>query len=1517
MNAHNHPSCSCGCSGGHACDCCLGPHVLTPAVIFNPSGLSALQRRAGTWDTFRRTMQARLSDTIHFPALQNLTTREPSDPSMAFLDAAAVVCDVLTFYTERCANEGYLRTATERRSLMELGKLIGYRPRPGVAASAWLAFTLDAGYAIEVPAGTRVQSVPAKPDQSAQTFETSAAISARAEFNAMPARRSIPQEISPANVLNVETLWLQGIGLNLKPGDMLLFVFPDDEAASTPRKIHAVTEDAAAQRTAVKLVVEKLSAAYHVPVLRKAAQALRQTIPDDWLSNDRKWAKNVAASLDAFTAALTSDTSLIQLEKLFLPPQPQGGAPAKGLTELLEAVTVEGDQAGAFSGGLAARAAWKESLQADWTKIFERARAEERLLGHVFPLLRFIDLHAADLNARQGAARDIASLLDEGSATEPGDITQCFPSVQVVLRNLRESAKLAAAASEAGWDTIGLGPASPKEARTAVDALGIKSPEETARKEAMVFLGTAQASLATDVPAVAEDLLDSNNGKLQNLIDAATGTAPSVATLLQDLQAAFSDGWTPLEDLMRLKLEVASATDPLLADIATKNHDMVADLADETEGYKNRAKALEKMAGLSGELLLGGTGQPETKTTLTRIALAGTMAKSLITHRRTFQTESVSGLQRAILLLTGRYKNSVANNATVAAELRRLETKARAVSDDTTLSGLNAELQTSLGVVNAALETASDLTLDRLRAEMQILSGQVAVSPSGAGASSLASPTAAGAALGSIVDKETLKQPAAPGDPLAVPRSLGAFVSSSFDAGGVASDAVSRLAARLAGSSDDELFSAWRKLNTGQPPVEVYAMRVQAAVFGNGAPMRFGPDADRLYDNRFKLPSGDGDWAVVPGDLDGTIRLDGELNKVVRDSYVVIERPRTVEVNLPSSSDIVLLKAGALAMLGAAGGIGFSPGAIGEFMALKFFNDLSRVPILQTVEGKNYVEAVETRVRRVQDVLVAPHSAYSLSGKATTVTLLQESEWGKDDTLGFGVIRRTRVHAASELLTLAEMPVDRVTGLPGKTDNGKIVRSADNPFCETDDVLMLDGLYQGLAPGQRLIIAGQRADNVSARSVREYALVSKVEHVLVPTLANPEAPLPGDTPHTRVTLSAKLQYQYRRDTVVVYGNVAEATHGETKRETLGSGNARAASLKFPLRSVPVTYVAAATASGAASTVQLRVDRILWRETDEFTTAGPDDRIYVLEMADDGSTNVVFGDGQQGARPPTGQANVTAVYRSGIGQAGNVGAESLTSLLDRPLGLKEVKNPLGASGGADRDGAEDIRRNAPLPLLALDRLVSVSDYADFSRAFAGIGKAEAALIGGAGGGFVHVTIAGQNDAPIDDASMLMTSLTEALITLGDPLLPVRVQVRELLVLMLAARVRILPEYEWAAVEPALRTAVGASFGFLRRNPGQDIFLSEVVSVMQGVPGVDFVDVDTFGGIPEKTPDADGRRPLRPEELEEAIKALIGAAPSPRISVELAGYDAMHQLRPAQLALFLPDMPETLILNQFVS
>ena len=105
-------------SNGEQCGCCAGIKVLTPVDELNPPGQTTLHYRVGTHGRFRESQLARLSGQ---PQLLGLSTRDADDPALALLDAWAGVLDVLSFYQERIANEGFLRTATERRSVLELG----------------------------------------------------------------------------------------------------------------------------------------------------------------------------------------------------------------------------------------------------------------------------------------------------------------------------------------------------------------------------------------------------------------------------------------------------------------------------------------------------------------------------------------------------------------------------------------------------------------------------------------------------------------------------------------------------------------------------------------------------------------------------------------------------------------------------------------------------------------------------------------------------------------------------------------------------------------------------------------------------------------------------------------------------------------------------------------------------------------------------------------------------------------------------------------------------------------------------------------------------------------------------------------------------------------------------------------------------------------------------------------------------------------------------------------------------
>jgi hypothetical protein len=162
------------------CGCCEGVGAAVPVEVENRPGLPAVAYRVGRWQSFRESLLARLS-SAEVPALQPLTARA-DDFTPALLDAWAVVGDVLTFYQERIANEQYLRTATERRSILELARSIGYELAPGAAAATWLAFTLEdapgAPAEVVVAEGTRAQSIPG-PGEKPQTFETVEEVAAR------------------------------------------------------------------------------------------------------------------------------------------------------------------------------------------------------------------------------------------------------------------------------------------------------------------------------------------------------------------------------------------------------------------------------------------------------------------------------------------------------------------------------------------------------------------------------------------------------------------------------------------------------------------------------------------------------------------------------------------------------------------------------------------------------------------------------------------------------------------------------------------------------------------------------------------------------------------------------------------------------------------------------------------------------------------------------------------------------------------------------------------------------------------------------------------------------------------------------------------------------------------------------------------------------------------------------------------------------------------------------------------
>jgi hypothetical protein len=428
---------------------------------------------------------------------------------------------------------------------------------------------------------------------------------------------------------------------------------------------------------------------------------------------------------------------------------------------------------------------------------------------------------------------------------------------------------------------------------------------------------------------------------------------------------------------------------------------------------------------------------------------------------------------------------------------------------------------------------------------------------------------------------------------------------------------------------------------------------------------------------------------------------------------------------------------------------------------------------------------------------------FGMSGKVTRVSLKHASDKGSSWAEFQDHVRETTVYAVSEELILVEAP-------DGNAISGNRVELESN--------------VEGLARGRKVILAGRRKDN--AKEQAEVLTIDSVEPVGV---------------HTMLTFTEDVDGAgYERDSVTIYANVARATHGETVHQILGSGDGRAAHQRFLLQHAPLTFVGANNELGAEAALKATVNDIEWHGVPSLYGTEPNDRSYVLRVDEDGKGQIQFGDGKRGARLPTGRDNVRAKYRKGIGKSGNLKAGQLAQLITRPLGLKAVSNPLPSSGGTDADSNEHARRNMPLGVRTLGRVVSLQDYEDFARAYTGIAKAQAVVITTGGGRTVFITVAGEGRT-VPTREPTLNNLTKALRRNGDPFVHFEVAGYRPGLFKLMLQVKVQPDIDAAKVQVKVTEALLKAFSFDARDFGQPVTRSEIYQVVQQAEGVVAVNI----------------------------------------------------------------------------
>jgi len=466
-------------------------------------------------------------------------------------------------------------------------------------------------------------------------------------------------------------------------------------------------------------------------------------------------------------------------------------------------------------------------------------------------------------------------------------------------------------------------------------------------------------------------------------------------------------------------------------------------------------------------------------------------------------------------------------------------------------------------------------------------------------------------------------------------------------------------------------------------------------------------------------------------------------------------------------------------------------------------------------DGQNNFQVVHvTDAREITKV------AYAISAKVTRLSTEEPI------IPTFFPLRSTLILAGSERLTLQE-----ALPLPG-TLSGK--------------ALILAGIHTELQDGQTIILQGNlfsagtgpSSGSLTAESgILDGKPVFDFKHNL-----------------TTVTLKNPLAQAYVRESCSLMANVAEVTQGETVREEILGSSDGTAFQTYPLKKSPLTYEPSTDPESVVavqSTLLVTVNGSRWLEQPSLVNNAAHDQVYTTTSSAAAHTTVLFGDGINGARPPSGINNIRARYRKGLGVSGNLPSGAVQQLLDGVAGLQRVTNPIPFSGGGDPDSVVQIRERAPASLRTFGRAVSVADYAALALSFPGIAKAGATWVVidpvtmlAVSHPYVQLTLATVDGVPTR-GTVFAVKLRRFLDDHRDPNVPLRVQDFSPVFVDIAINVHIDDNSPHQATLDRVLAALNPGpnpddslgfFAFERLAFGQSIFLSAIYAVVQGVPGV---------------------------------------------------------------------------------
>lgn len=258
-----------------------------------------------------------------------------------------------------------------------------------------------------------------------------------------------------------------------------------------------------------------------------------------------------------------------------------------------------------------------------------------------------------------------------------------------------------------------------------------------------------------------------------------------------------------------------------------------------------------------------------------------------------------------------------------------------------------------------------------------------------------------------------------------------------------------------------------------------------------------------------------------------------------------------------------------------------------------------------------------------------------------------------------------------------------------------------------------------------------------------------------------------------------------------------------------------------------------------SSVSISVNGITYNQVPYIIDYAGSDPVFVINTDADGITYVSFGDNVSGRIPPSG-AEIYASYRVGGGASGNVSANTLTYIVTNSNAGLSVNNQSAAVAGADEESTDSIRINAPASLKALNRAVSLADYASLALQVTGISKA-IAKANVYSNVTVYISLFGDRgiDGSLNPTAIFNTiadRLLEYYIDKCPPNTTVTVQPPSYAKIDVTVDVTIAPQYKTSAIKTQIENDLNLLLDIDNVVFGDTIKLSDVLETVSSISGV---------------------------------------------------------------------------------